>query len=106
MRPSPGSKRSITSPSATRSQRRPSLDGIFTDIPPSPRLLPEFGGQRLAVPRQEGGVVPNGHQRGAEIEPVARIGFDRRENASRFSGRANALDGDVYRRPHLGMGVV
>src|SRR5258706_15179826 len=28
MRPSPGSSRSITSPSATRSQRRPSLEGM------------------------------------------------------------------------------
>src|SRR5439155_6043095 len=58
MRPSPGSRRSITSPSATRSQRRPSFEGIWIGIS-DVRLRDISREQQRSSPRAVTALVQN-----------------------------------------------
>src|SRR5438445_12467339 len=65
MRASPGSKRSITSPSATRSQRRPSFGGIFNVIGSSSATLK--GSRYVWSTSRRGGAL------GVDVHGVERL---------------------------------
>src|SRR5207302_10669086 len=65
MRPSPGSNRSITSPSATRSQRRPGFGGMSSGIS-SPREPAAVDDQHVPVHVARGGRCEE-HDRAGDI---------------------------------------
>src|SRR5207249_4717394 len=70
-----------------------------------PQLL-ELRRERLALPRQDADVAADGDEQAAQIEPMPRVSFDGRQDAGRFTGRANPPNRVVDRRADLGMRVV
>ena len=63
----------------------------------------EFCRERFGAAREDAGVGADGDEQRAALEPVARVGFVRGEDARRLARLADAADGVVDQRLHLGV---
>ena len=62
--------------------------------------------ERLALPGEHARVAADGDEQAAELEPVARVGFDGREDAGDLARPHDPRDRVVDRGAHLGVPIV
>src|SRR5437870_5178538 len=62
--------------------------------------------QRFALSCQDPEIAAHGDERAPALEPLARVGLDRRENARDLAGALNSRDGIFRRAPRLRVRVV
>src|SRR6266446_5383467 len=63
----------------------------------------EFGGERFGAAREYADVGPDSHEQSAALEPMASVGFVWGQDSRRLARFANAPDGFVDQRLHLGI---
>src|SRR5262245_52708944 len=82
--------------------RRSRLDSMFWV-----RLLRlELRRECFAVTRQQADVASDADEETAALEPVPRVGFERRQDAGTFAGGADASDGVLDGGAHGGIAVI